>query len=83
MNRTDYAKKLNRYFKDNALNYEYQKNEEKIYELLCQCGSLEQARKQSKKIYDEHKIHLPSESESCTSVYRFFDEIDERIKELQ
>lgn len=83
INRTDYAEKLNSYFKDKGLNYKYKKNDEEIYGLLCQYGSLENARKRSKKIYDEHKVHLPSESESCTTIHLFFDEIDERIKELQ
>ena len=36
-----------------------------------------------KKISDEHQNDKPSLSESCTQVYKFFDEIDERLKELQ
>ena len=53
MDRKDYAKKLNEYFKNSGINYEYKKNDE------------------------------PSLSESCTVVHRLFDEIDERLKELE
>ena len=40
-------------------------------------------RKNAKKISDEHQNDKPSLSESCTQVYKFFDEVDERLKELQ
>ena len=36
-----------------------------------------------KKINEEHKNDEPSLSESCTVVHRLFDEIDERLKELE
>lgn len=83
MNRADYAKKLNEYFKAQGLNYEYQKNDDKIYELLGKYGSLDNARKNAKKISKEHQNDKPSLSESCTQVYKFFDEIDERLEELK
>ena len=84
MSRTEYAKKLNEYFKKKGLkNYKYKKNDDKIYNLLCKYGSLEDARKNAKKISDGHQKDKPSLSESCTQVYKFFDEIDERLKELE
>lgn len=83
MNRNEYAKKINEYFKAKGLNYKYKKNDDNIYNLLCQYGSLDQARKYAKKISNEHQGHKPSISESCTQVYKFFDEIDERLNELK
>ena len=83
MDRKDYAKKLNEYFKNSGINYEYKKNDENIYNLLCKYGSLDKARNNSKKINEEHKNDEPSLSESCTVVHRLFDEIDERLKELE
>ena len=84
MSRTEYAKKLNEYFKKKGLkNYKYKKNADKIYNLLCKYGSLEDARKNAEKISDGHQNDKPSLSESCTQVYKFFDEIDERLKELE
>ena len=59
------------------------KSEKKIYDLLCEYGSLADARKNAQKISDEHQKDKPSDSESCTKIYRFFDEIDERLKELE
>ena len=44
MDRKDYAKKLNEYFKNSGINYEYKKNDENIYNLLCKYGSLDKAR---------------------------------------
>ena len=76
-------KKLNEYFKNSGINYEYKKNDENIYNLLCKYGSLDKARNNSKKINEEHKNDEPSLSESCTVVHRLFDEIDERLKELE
>lgn len=83
MDRTEYAKKLNEYFKAKGLAYKYKKNDDNIYNLLCEYGSIDKARKNAKKISDEHQNDKPSLSESCTQVYKFFDEIDERLKELQ
>ena len=83
MDRIEYAKKLNEYFKSKGLDYKYKKNDDEIYTKLCKYGSLDNARKYAKKISDEHKLDKPSLSESCTHVYKFFDEIDERLDELK
>lgn len=83
MDRNEYANKMNEYFKKKGLDYKYKKNDEKIYNLLCENGSLNSARKYAKKINDEHQNEKPSLSESCTQVYKFFDAIDERRKELE
>ena len=83
MNRTEYAKKLNEYFKEKGLNYKYKKNDDNIYYLLCKYGSLSVARKNAKKISDVHNNDKPSQSESCTYMYKFFDEVDERLEELK
>ncbi len=83
MDRTEYSKKLNEYFKSKGLNYKYKKNDEEIYNLLCKYGSLDNARKYAKNISDEHQNDKPSLSESCTQVYKFFDAIDERLEELK
>lgn len=83
MNRIEYAKKLNEYFKSKGLDYKYKKNDNELYNLLCEYGSLDKARKNAKKISDEHLYNKPSLSESCTQIYKFFDEVDERLKELE
>lgn len=83
MNRNEYANKLNEYFKSKGLNYKYRKNDDEIYNLLCKYGSLNDARKYAKKIYNDHRFDKPSLSESCTTVYKFFDEVDERLEELE
>ena len=83
MDRRDYSKKLNEYFKKCGVDYKYQKNDRNIYSLLCQYGSLEMAKRNAKRISDEHQKDLPSLSESCTHVYQFFEQIDERLKELE
>ncbi len=53
MDRTEYAKKLNEYFKAEGLTYKYKKNDDNIYNLLCEYGSLDKARKNAKKIIIE------------------------------
>ena len=80
---TEYTSKLNEYFKAKGLNYKYKKNDEEIYNLLCKFGSLDMARRNAKKIKNEHLFDKPSSSESCTVVYKFFDAVDERLKELE
>lgn len=83
MDRTTYQSKLSEYFKSAGLeNYRYQKNDEKIYFRLFKYGSLEQAKKNASKIHSYHDNETPSNSESCTTVYKLFEEIDERLKEL-
>lgn len=83
MDRTIYATKLNEYFKKEGLNYKYKKNDEKIYEKLITYGSLENAIKNATKIHSNYSNEKPSKSESCTTVYKFFNEVNERIKELE
>ena len=83
MNRKDYAKKINEYFKEKGYNYYYKKNDKNIYDLLCKYGSLENARKYAEKIYNNHNNDKPSDSESCTTVYEFFKELDKRKDELK
>ncbi len=83
MSRKDYAKKINEYFKVKGYNYNYKKNDKDIYDLLCKYGSLENARKYAQKIYNSHKNDKPSDSESCTTVYEFFNALDERKDELK
>ncbi len=83
MDRKMYLEKLNAYFKNSGLKYKYKKNDKFIYSKLCKYGSLETARKNANKVHLIHQNHLPSESLSCTTVYRFFDIVDERINELK
>lgn len=83
MDRNSYASKINEYFKTAGLKYKYRKNDEEIYSKLSNYGSLEQARKNALRIHSNHNKDKPSNSESCTTVYKFFDEVDDRLKELQ
>lgn len=83
ISRKDYAKKINEYFKVKGYNYNYKKNDKDIYDLLCKYGSLENARKYAQKIYHIHKNDKPSASESCTTVYEFFNALDKRKDELK
>lgn len=83
MNRSLYAKKLNGFFKKRGLAYSYKKNDKNLYAHLVKYGSLEMARKNALKIYNLHINDRPSQSESCTTVYNFFDVVDERLKELE
>lgn len=83
MDRKLYENKINEYFKEAGMKYKYRKNDEKIYHRLSKYGSLEQARKNATNIHLSHIQDTPSNSESCTTVYKFFDEIDERIQELE
>lgn len=83
MNRKLYKSKINEYFKSLGLDYNYTKNDKEIYNKLMQYGSLEQARKNALKIYLSHISDKPSNAESCTTIYRFFDAIDDRLEELK
>ncbi len=83
MDRASYERKINEYFKKAGAKYKYRKNDAEIYAKLAKYGSLEQARKNASHIHSSHDKHTPSDSESCTTVYKFFDEIDERLKELE
>ncbi len=83
MDRTSYENKLNEYFKTAGLNYKYRKNDATIYSKLSKYGSLERAKRNAIRIHKSHNNDTPSNSESCTTVYKFFLEIDERLKELE
>ena len=83
MDRKAYESKLNECFRAKGSKYRYRKNDEKIFHRLTKYGSLEQARKYAKNIHLNHSKDKPSDSESCTTVYRFFDEVDKRLKELE
>ncbi len=75
MDRTLYANKLEEYFKNAGLNYKYRKNDKDIYSKLTRYGSLEQAIKNARNIHAIHINDTPADSESCTTIYKFFDEI--------
>lgn len=83
MSRDDYSKKISEYFKEKGLTYKYKKNDNTIYSKLCEYGSLKHARRYAKKIHKEHENDVPSKSASCTTVYKFFDEIDRKLEELK
>lgn len=83
MDRSDYADKINEYFKKSGLNYKYKKNDKTIYSKLVKYGSLEKAISNATRIYKLHEDDSPDKSESCTTVYKFFQVIDERLKELE
>ena len=65
------------------MKYKYKKNDEKIYYKLTKYGSLETARKNAHTIHIKHFGDTPADSESCTTVYKFFDEVEEKIKEIK
>ena len=83
MDRKIYSDKINEYFKNVGLIYKYRKNDKDIYSKLCKYGSLEEAIKRATKIHLSHIADKPSKSESCTTVYRFFEEVKERLDELK
>ena len=83
MNRNSYEKKINEYFKIAGFNFKYRKNDENIYEKLLKYDSLDKARKNAFCFFLSHGKEKPSNSESYTTVYKFFEEIDERLKELE
>ena len=82
MDRKLYASKLSEYLSNAGYEYKYQKNDEKLFMILNRYGSLDKAIKNARKIHNNHGNELPSKCESCTTVYKFFDEIDKRLEEL-
>ncbi len=70
------------YFKKAGLNYKYHKNDEEIYFKLCKYGSLENAIEYAQKIFLSKQNQNPSQTESCTTVYNFFLQVEEAIEEL-
>ncbi len=83
MNRKTYEEKLNYYFNKAGLNYKYHKNDKNIFSKLYKYGSLDKARINAAKIHLNHNGVSPANAESCTTVYKFFDFIDERLDELK
>jgi len=83
MDRTLYESKLNNCFKKAGLKSKYTKNDKEIYYKISKYGSLKQACQNACRIHLKHNNDLPSNSESCTTVYKFFEAIDERLKELE
>ena len=83
MSRNDYSNKITEYFKEKGFNYKYNKNDKDIYKYLNKYGSEETAIKNAKKIYKNHKNDKPSLSGSCTTVFKFFDSINERLEEIK
>lgn len=83
MDRSAYENKINEFFKTAGLKYKYKKNDEEIYSKLSKYGSLEQAKANALHIHMVHDKDTPANSESCTTVYKFFEAIDERLKELE
>lgn len=83
MDRASYEEKINEYFKTAGLKYKYKKNDEDIYYKLSKYGSLERARKNAVRIHSNHDKDAPSQAESCTTVYKFFEVIGERLEELE
>lgn len=82
ISRIDYEKKINECFKQVGSKHKYQKNDPKIYQKLCELGSLEKAMINARKIHNKLSKVSPAKAVSCTTVYKFFDEIDETIKEV-
>jgi len=78
LSRNLYKEKIEEYFKANGLKYKYKKNDKDIYSLLKQYGSLEKALERARKLHlEDHKNDKPSESNCCTTVYKFFEDLDE------
>lgn len=83
IDRKSYEEKINEYFTKEGIDYKYKKSDKEIYDKLSKYGSLERARKNAYKVHLIHEKDTPSDSESCTTVYKFFDEVDKRLKELE
>ena len=82
MDRKLYATKINEYLNNKGFKYKYQKNDSNFFNILNKYGSLDMAIKNAYKIFKIHQNELPSDSESCTTVYRFFEEIIKRLNEI-
>lgn len=72
---------LHFYYIDSKMNrLEY---ENKINNYFKNCGLNYHYKKNAKHIYSIHANDTPADSESCTTVYKFFEYIDERLNELK
>jgi len=81
INRSLYESRLNKALKaKGATDFSYRKNDVTCFKQIIELGSLKNARKRAKKIHDEFVDSSTKEAkcESCTTIYKFFDEIDIR-----
>ncbi len=72
VHRTNYFKKLSKVFKKHGLD-NYTKNNEDIFEILIEFGSLETAINNAKLLYREKKAHVPSKMAPATKVYELVE----------
>ena len=80
LHRNDYMKKLNKIFKKNGL-IKYEKNRSDIFNILCEYGSLEQAIKNAKKLYDSYGNNIPlSKKAPATRVYELVEILKPHIE---
>lgn len=80
ISRTDYKMKLEGEFKAKNINKKYEKNNVDIVNTIINYGSLKCARRNSLKVYkifESKKISF-DKANSCTTLFRFFDEVDNR-----
>lgn len=82
LSRTSYAEKINESFKNCGFKYKYKKNDKEIYKKLNKYGSQDFAIKNARRRIIENCNNSPAKSYSCTKIYDFFDEIDERLQDL-
>lgn len=85
MPRCDYIDKINKEFAKRGSEYKYEKNSTEICSKLNQFGSLKDAKRNCKRNHNQflEKNTTPANSESCSTIYRFFDEIDKRSEEYE
>lgn len=84
MSRSDYKVKIEAELKKHSLNLEYKKNNEKCISAIINNGSLVSARRNAKRIYERFNVDniSPDKANSCTAIFKFFEEVDERNKTL-
>ena len=79
--RKDYIKKLDVYFKKyNINNGKYEKNQEKIYEILKRYGNQEFAVKNAEKLL-KNNTETPSKTKPATTVYKLVKELEGYLKD--
>jgi len=74
--REHYIKLLNNYF-------EYSKVREDLFDVLMELGSLEDAQRRAKRIYDEYvsaKIYAPSAMVSATRMFELVEELEKYLE---
>lgn len=85
MNRKDYKKNLEKYiFSKTGEKFTYLKSDKNSINKIIEVSSLKVARRNARKIHEEFIKSKIKEcnSESCTTVYKFFDEIDKRAEDF-